>query len=216
MFVLGLTGSIAMGKSTVAAMFARCGALVQDADAVVHRLYAAGGAAVPAVAALVPAAVADGRVDRAVLARAVLADEALLRTLEAAVHPLVLAERRRFLCHACRRRAPLAVLEVPLLFESGGERLVDAVCVVSAPAFVQARRLRARPGLTAAARAAIHRRQMPDARKRRLADVVVPTGLSRAVTWRLVAALARRLRRQRGRRWPPVRRQALAAAVPRV
>ncbi len=216
MFVLGLTGSIAMGKSTVAAMFARCGALVQDADAVVHRLYCAGGAAVPAVAALVPEAVAGGRVDRAVLARFVLADEALLRALEAAVHPLVLAERRRFLRRARRRRAPLAVLEVPLLFEGGGERLVDAVCVVSAPAFVQARRLRARAGMTAAARAAIHRRQLPDARKRRLADVVVPTGLSRAVTWRRVAALARRLRRLRGRPWPPGRARALAAAAPRV
>ena len=126
MFVLGLTGSIAMGKTTVAAMFARCGALVHDADATVHRLYAAGGAAVEAVAALVPAAVAAGRVDRAVLARAVLADAALLRALEAAVHPLVLAERERFLRHARRRRARLAVLEVPLLFESGGARLVDA------------------------------------------------------------------------------------------
>ncbi len=213
MFVLGLTGSIAMGKTTVAAMFARCGALVHDADATVHRLYAAGGAAVGAVAALVPAAVAAGRVDRAVLARAVLADAALLRALEAAVHPLVLAERERFLRHARRRRARLAVLEVPLLFESGGARLVDAVCVVSAPSFVQARRLRARPGMTAARHAAIARRQLPDARKRRLADIVIPTGLSRAVTRRRVVALARRLRRCGARR---AGGRALAAARRRV
>mgnify|MGYP002627997290 FL=1 len=207
MFVLGLTGSIGMGKSTVAAMFARCGALVHDADAAVHRLYGPGGAAVPVVAALVPGAVVGkgkaARVDRALLGKAVLSDKARLAALEAAVHPLVGQERDRFLRWAQRRGARLVVMDVPLLFETGGEERVDAVCVVSAPAFVQARRVLARPGMTPEKLAQIRRRQMPDAQKRRHADFIVPTGIGKAATFRAVRAIVARLSGQRGRIWPP-------------
>jgi len=207
MYVLGLTGSIGMGKSTVAAMFAHHGALVHDADAVVHRLYGPRGAAVPVVAALVPDAIvgegALARVDRARLGKAVLGDADALKALEAGVHPLVGAARDAFLRRACRRGVRLVVMDVPLLFETGGERRVDASCVVSAPDFVQARRVLARPGMTAEKLAQIRARQMPDAEKRRRADFVVPTGLSKAVTWRCVAALARTLGRESGTIWPP-------------
>ena len=207
MFVLGLTGSIGMGKSTVAAMFARCGALVHDADAAVHRLYGPGGAAVPVVAALVPGAVVGeggaARVDRALLGKAVLADRARLAALEAAVHPLVGRERDRFLRWAQRRGARLVVMDVPLLFETGGQDRVDAVCVVSAPPFVQARRVLARPGMTAGKLAHIRASQMPDATKRRRADFVVPTGIGKAATFRAVRALVRRLSGRAGHIWPP-------------
>ena len=207
MFVLGLTGSIGMGKSTVAAMFARCGALVHDADAAVHRLYGPGGEAVPVVAALVPGAVVGkgpaARVDRALLGKAVLDDSKRLAALEAAVHPLVTAERDRFLRWAQRRGARLVVVDVPLLLETGGETRVDAVCGVSAPSFVQARRVLRRPGMTAGKLAGIRRRQMPDAEKRRRADFVVPTGLSKARTFHRVRRIARLLSRRKGRVWPP-------------
>lgn len=207
MFVLGLTGSIGMGKSTVAAMFARCGALVHDADAAVHRLYGPGGRAVPVVAALVPGAIvgkgATARVDRALLGKAVLSDKARLAALEAAVHPLVGQERDRFLRWAQRRGADLVVMDVPLLYETGGENRVDAVCVVSAPAFLQARRVLDRPGMTARKLAQIRARQVPDAVKRRRADFVIPTGLSKAVTFRAVRRLAALLSGRRGRIWPP-------------
>lgn len=207
MFVLGLTGSIGMGKSTVAAMFARCGALVHDADAAVHRLYGPGGAAVPVVAALVPGAVVGeggaARVDRALLGKAVLADRARLAALEAAVHPLVGRERDRFLRWAQRRGARLVVMDVPLLYETGGEDRVDAVCVVSAPGFVQARRVLARPGMTPAKLAQIRARQVPDTVKRRRADFFIPTGTDRGTTYRAVRALVRRLSGRAGHIWPP-------------
>jgi len=207
MFVLGLTGSIGMGKSTVAAMFARQGALVHDADAAVHRLYGPRGAAVPVIAGLFPEAVVgeggSARVDRAKLGAAVLGDKAALAALEAAVHPLVGEARDAFLRWACRRRARLVVMDVPLLFETGGERNVDAACVVSAPAFIQAARVLARPGMTADKLASIRSRQMPDAEKRRRADVVIPTGLSKAVTCRCVRRLVRALDGWPAHTWPP-------------
>jgi dephospho-CoA kinase len=179
MRVIGLTGGIGMGKSTAAKVFARARIPVHDADAAVHALYARGGAAVAAVAALVPEAVRGGAVDRAVLGRAVLTDPGLLARLEAAVHPLVRRAERRFLA-ACRRRgARAAVLDIPLLFETGAERRVDAVVVVSAPAPVQRARVLRRRGMTAARLDAILARQMPDAERRRRADLVIPTGLSR-------------------------------------
>lgn len=207
MFVLGLTGSIGMGKSTVAAMFARLGVPVHDADAAVHRLYGPGGAAVEAVRRLVPEAVVGegrtARVDRGKLGQAVLGDRAKLAALEAAVHPLVGAERDRFLRHMCRRGESLVVMDVPLLYETGGERGVDAVAVVSAPAFLQARRVLARPGMTEEKLARIRARQTPDAVKRRRADHVVPTGCSKAETFRNVRRLVHDLRGRQGRIWPP-------------
>jgi len=179
MRVIGLTGGIGMGKSTAAGVFRRARVPVHDADATVHALYARGGAAVPAVASLVPEAVRDGAVDRAVLGRAVLADPALLARLEAAVHPLVRRAEQRFLA-ACRRRgARAAVLDIPLLFETGADRRVDAVVVVSAPPAVQRARVLRRPGMTAERLDAILARQKPDAERRRRAFLVVPTGLSR-------------------------------------
>ncbi|MBC6440654.1 MAG: dephospho-CoA kinase [Rhodospirillales bacterium] len=207
MFVLGLTGSIGMGKSTVAAMFARRGAQVHDADTAVHRLYGPGGAAVPVVAAMFPDAIVgsgrNARIDRVKLGAAALGDKAALAALEAAVHPLVGAARDRFLRWACRRGTRLVIVDVPLLFETGGERNVDATCVVSAPAFIQTHRVLRRPGMTADKLASIRRRQMPDAEKRRKADYIVPTGLSRGLTWRSVGIIARDLGTRHGQIWPP-------------
>lgn len=179
MRVIGLTGGIGMGKSTAARVLARARIPVHDADAAVHALYARGGAAVPVIAALVPEAVRDGAVDRTQLGRAAFGDRALLGRLEAAIHPLVRRAERRFLARCRRARARAAVLDIPLLFETGAERRVDAVIVVSAPPSVQRARVLGRRGMTAEKFAAILARQTPDAEKRRRADVVIPTGLSR-------------------------------------
>ncbi len=195
MIVLGLTGSIGMGKSTVAAMFRRRGVPVFDADAVVHALQAPGGAALPAIAAAFPGTVREGILDRSELAAAVFGNDAALARLEAIVHPLVAAARTAFLRR--HRRRPLVVLDVPLLFERGGAGLCDAVAVVSAPAAVQRARVLARPGMTAERLAAILARQVPDADKRARADIVIPTGGTKAATARAVAALVRALTRVR-------------------
>jgi dephospho-CoA kinase len=172
---VGLTGSIGMGKSTTARLFAEEGAAVWDADAAVHRLYAAGGAAVPAVAALAPGAVRDGAVDRAALRAAILADPGLLQRVEAAVHPLVAADRADFLRKARAEGTAVAVCDIPLLFETGAADAFDAVVVVTAPAEVQRARVLARPGMTAQAFEAILSRQTPDAGKRARADHVIDT-----------------------------------------
>lgn len=184
MIVLGLTGSIGMGKSTVAAMFRRLRVPVFDADATVHALQAPGGAALPAIDAAFPGVVRDGVLDRAGLGAAVFGDTAKLRALEAIVHPLVDAARRAFL--ARHRRRPLVVLDVPLLFERGGANGCDLVAVVSAPAHVQRARVLARPGMTPAKFADILARQVPDAEKRERADIIIPTGGTRVATWRVV------------------------------
>jgi dephospho-CoA kinase len=193
MIVLGLTGGIGMGKSTATATFRRLAIPVFDADAAVHRLQAPGGRAVAPIAAAFPGCVADGRVDREALRRAVLGQPDALRRLEAIVHPLVRAEERRFLARARRAGRTVAVLDVPLLLETGGEHRVDRVVVVSAPAAVQRARVLRRPGMTEARFLAIRARQMSDSEKRRRADHVVPTGLSRhfaqAAIRRLVRAL---------------------------
>jgi dephospho-CoA kinase len=170
--VIGLTGSIGMGKSTTAAMFAEEGAAIWDADGAVHRLYAAGGAAVPAVAALCPEAVVGGAVDRAALSAWVQRDPGNLGRLEAAVHPLVAADRAAFLAAT---PADVVVLDIPLLFEGGMADQVDLTVVVSAPPEVQRQRVMARPGMTAEKLALILKRQMPDAEKRARADVVIET-----------------------------------------
>ena len=159
-FVLGLTGSIGMGKSATAALFRRAGAPVHDADATVHRLYA--GAAAPAIEAAFPGATKDGVVDRTALGPMVIGKPDAMARLEAIVHPLVSAEREAFLGRARASGAPIAVLDVPLLLETGSERLCDAVCVVTAPADVQRERVLARPGMTAEKLAGILARQVPD------------------------------------------------------
>jgi len=174
--VLGLTGSIGMGKSTTTAMFADAGALVWNADEAVHRLYAEGGAAVRPVGEAFPGVVVDGAVDRTRLAAALGRDEQAFRRLEAIVHPLVIAHRLEDLAAAEVRGVRLAVLDIPLLFETGGDAAVDAVVVVTAPAEVQAARVLSRPGMTRERFEAILARQTPDAEKRRRADFVVDTG----------------------------------------
>jgi len=189
MLVLGLTGSIAMGKSTTAAMLRARGVPVHDADAAVHALYR--GAAVAPVEAAFPGVVRDGAIDRAALGERVVGDAAALARLEAIVHPLVRAAEAAFLagCAAAGRRA--AVIDVPLLIETGGEGRVDAVVLVTAPAEVQRARALARPGMSEARLAAILARQMPDAEKRRRAHFLVDTGLGMAAARRAVDAVLR-------------------------
>ena len=176
MIVLGLTGSIGMGKTTTTAMFADAGAMVWNADEAVHRLYARGGAAVGPVGEAFPGVVVEGAVDRIRLAGALGQDEAAFRRLEAIVHPLVLKGRLEDLAAAEQGGVRLAVLDIPLLFETGGHAAVDAVVVVTADAEVQAARVLARPGMTRERFEAIRARQTPDAEKRRRADFVVDTG----------------------------------------
>ncbi len=175
MITLGLTGSIGMGKSTTAAMFAEAGAPVYDADAEVRRLYAPGGAAVAAVGAAFPGVVVDGGVDRARLAEAVLGDPAALARLNGLVWPLMGAARAAFFRDAEAQGATLVVLDIPLLLETGGEKSVDVVVVVSAPADMQRQRVLDRPGMNEAKFAAILAAQLPDAEKRARADFVVDT-----------------------------------------
>lgn len=174
MIALGLTGSIGMGKSTVAAMFADEGVPVFDADAVVHQLQGAGGRLVGRIEAEFPDTTTGLGVNRTLLADAVFGDAAKLARLEAIVHPAVAAERQAFL--AKYADAPLVVLDIPLLFEAGGWRDVDRIVVVSAPTQFQRARVLARPGMTAARFDAILSKQMPDAEKRARADFVIPTG----------------------------------------
>ncbi len=197
MKILGLTGSIGMGKSTAAAMLRRLGVPVHDADATVHALFAKGGAAVAAVDAAFPGAVRDGAVDRGDLGRRVFGDAVALRRLEAIVHPLVRAAERRFLERQRRRRAALVVLDVPLLFETGGAQRCDRVAVVSCPAFLQAQRVLARPGMTAERLAQIRAKQMPDRDKRRRADFVIPTGRGRPPALRCLKAVVRAMKAEK-------------------
>jgi dephospho-CoA kinase len=171
MLVLGLTGSIGMGKTTTARLFAEAGVPVHDADATVHRLYE--GEAVAPIGAAFPGTTADGKVDREILARRVLGDTPALQRLEAIVHPLVRAAETQFLAKAAANGAPVAVLDIPLLFETGADARVDAVVVVSAPADIQRQRAFERPGMTAEKLQQILARQMPDAEKRARADFVV-------------------------------------------
>ena len=171
MIVLGLTGSIGMGKSTTARMFVAQGVPVHDSDEAVHRLYA--GAAAPLVEAAFPGTTRDGVVDRALLGARILGDADAIRRVEAIVHPLVRADADAFLARARASGAPIAVLDIPLLFETSGTGRVDKVVVVTAPAEVQRQRVLARPGMTEEKFRAILARQVPDAEKRRLADFIV-------------------------------------------
>ena len=194
MKVIGLTGGIGMGKSTAANAFRRARIPVFDADAAVHALQAPGGVALQAIGRAFPGTVADDRLDRASLRNAVVGNEAAIRRLEAIMHPLVRRAERAFLARARRARCRAAVLDVPLLLENGGERRVDAVVVVSAPHAVQLARLVRRGRMTAAQINAIIARQMPDAEKRRRADLVVRTGLSRFHALRPLRRFIRSLR----------------------
>lgn len=196
MVVLGLTGSVGMGKSTAARMLRRLRVPVYDADAEVHRLLGPGGGGVAPVGAAFPAARRGDRIDRAALGRLVFGDAAALKRLEAILHPRVRTAQRRFLAACRRRRVPVAVLDIPLLFETGGERRCDGVIVVSAPRSLQRSRVLRRPGMTEARLAAVLAQQMPDAEKRRRARWVVPTGLGQAFTLRRLKTILRAVRRK--------------------
>ena len=176
MITVGLTGSIGMGKSTTAAMFAAEGVPVYDADAEVHALYAKGGAAVEPLEAAFPGVVVDGAVDRAKLSHYVVGKPDELKKLEAIVHPLVGESRVGFFQQAVAEGADIVILDIPLLFETGGEKRMDAVVVVSAPADLQRQRVMARPGMDEAKLDAILARQMADAEKRARAHFVIDTG----------------------------------------
>lgn len=171
MLVIGLTGSLGMGKSATARMFAEAGVPVHDADAAVHRLY--DGEAVAPVEAAFPGVTIDGRIDRTRLAPLVMNDETALKRLEAIVHPLVRREEERFLARAAEAGAKFAVLDIPLLFETGADQRVDFVVVVSAPADMQRARVLRRPGMTEETFRALLAKQLPDAEKRRRADFIV-------------------------------------------
>jgi dephospho-CoA kinase len=176
MFILGLTGSIGMGKSTTAAFFAEAGVPVHDSDAVVHRLYE--GEAVAPVEAAFPGVAVDGKIDRAKLAAQLIGKPDAIKRLEAIVHPLVRAATQRFTQEQAAKGARVILLDIPLLFETGGEKNVDAIVVVSSPPAVQRARVLARPGMTAEKLDALLARQMPDAEKRARAHFVVDTSRS--------------------------------------
>lgn len=192
MKIIGLTGGIGMGKSTAASAFRRAGVPVFDADAAVHSLQRRNGRAIPAIARAFPGTVKDGVLDRAMLRAIVLSDRAALRRLEGILHPLVKREQKRFLGR--NRASRFVVLDIPLLFEGGGDRRCDLTVVVSAPASVQRARVRARRRMSDADIDRMIALQMPDAEKRARADVVIRTGLSRSFAARTIRRLMARLR----------------------
>ncbi len=203
MVILGLTGSIAMGKSTAAGMLRRLGVPVCDSDAIVHRLLAKQGTAVPAVRRAFRGVVKGEAVDHGVLARRVFNDGEALTRLESILHPLVHEAQTRFLKQAAARREKLVVLDVPLLYETGGDARCDAVIVVSAPRFLQEERVLGRPGMSRERLDGIDARQMPDSEKRRRADFVVDTGGSRRHTLQQLKRIVTMLSERRGAKWPP-------------
>ncbi len=204
MILLGLTGSIAMGKSRAAARFRAFGVPVFDSDAQVHALLAPGGAATAPVAAAFPgSADAAGGIDRKALGQVVLGRPAALRRLEAILHPLVRADQSCFLRRACRAGAELVVLDVPLLLETGGDRRVDAVAVVWAGPMLQAQRALRRPGMTPDRLAGIRARQMPDWVKKKRADYVIASGCDGGMLADQVGRVIADARRRTPRAWPP-------------
>ena len=203
MRILGLTGSIAMGKSTAAAMLRRMGVPVLDSDAIVHELTRPGGAAIQAITDAYPEMAAGAGIDRRELSQRAFDDPAVLRKLEQILHPMVRAAQARFLKRQRARGQRLVVLDVPLLYETGGDRRCDAVLVVSAPGPIQEQRVMARPGMTREKLAGILRTQMPDAEKRRRADFVIQTGLNRRSALRQMRAALQAAKRIAPRRWRP-------------
>jgi dephospho-CoA kinase len=194
--VAGLTGSIGMGKSETAKLFAKLGVPVHDADATVHVLYGKGGAAVAPIEAAFPGTTSEDHVDRSKLMQRLSGDEAAFKRLESIVHPLVLASRREFLAAAAKRRAAFVVLDIPLLFETGGEKDVDAIIVVSAPPEMQRERVLRRPGMTLEKWEAIRARQVPDSEKRAKADFVIETDKGLEHAFESVKRVASELKRR--------------------
>jgi dephospho-CoA kinase len=198
MLIVGLTGSLAMGKSETARMFGELGCPVFDADAEVHRLYTAGGAAVAPVAALFPAALVDGAIDRAKLSALLLADPSALPQLESIVHPLVRDAEARFIAAARDADQPFVILDIPLLFETGRDSAVDRIVVVSAPAAIQRQRALARPAMTEEKLEQLLSRQTSDADKRARADFIVETGRGLDDAFDQVRRIVSRLREEAG------------------
>lgn len=199
MMVLGLTGSIGMGKSATAAMFAAAGVPVYDADAEVARLYAAGGAAVEPVGQMFPGVVKGGAIDREALRKAVIGKAEALAALEAIVHPLAAEAQKQIRAAAEARSAPFVLLDIPLLFETGGDKACDLVAVVTAPGDVQRKRVLSRPGMTPERFEAILAKQTPDAEKRAKADFVISTAFGFDFTRAHVAAIVELLTNQAAR-----------------
>src|ERR1700704_2458225 len=197
--MIGLTGSIGMGKTETGKLFSRLGIPVHDADDVVHRLYDKGGAAVDGIAREFPGTVQDGRVMREVLAARLAGDEDAFRRLETLVHPLVRDAERDFLKMATERGDDLVVLDIPLLFETGGEKRMDAVVVVSAPPDVQRERVLSRAGMTLEKLDAIHARQIPDVDKRKKADFVIETDKGLEHAFAAVQKIVAELRKRRSK-----------------
>jgi dephospho-CoA kinase len=194
--IVGLTGSIGMGKSNAAQVLRRLGVPVHDADAAVHKLLGPGGRAVREVAELFPKALSGNRIDRKILGDLVFGDTPALRRLEGILHPLVRQSSRAFVAAAARRRLPVVVLDIPLLYESHGEKSVDLVIVVSASKQIQRQRVLARRGMTEDKFRAILARQVPDVEKRRRADYVVRTGGHRGETYRQLRSIVDELKRR--------------------
>ncbi|MBT3305141.1 MAG: dephospho-CoA kinase [Alphaproteobacteria bacterium] len=203
MIILGLTGSIGMGKSAAADNFRRLGVPVHDADRTVHKLMGKGGEAVDIIKTMFPAAVHKGVVDRDAIASEVFADPNALARIEQALHPLVRRREKLFLSQTARQGRALVVLDVPLLFETEGEGRCDGVVTVSAPAFVQRQRVLRRPGMTSERLDSILARQMPDGEKRKRSDFVVFTGLGRYYSLRQIQKIVRLTRDWQGNHWPP-------------
>jgi dephospho-CoA kinase len=198
MRILGLTGSIAMGKSAAAAMLRRMGVPVHDSDAAVHALTKPGGAAIPHLTAAFPDLRAGSGIYRKEFSQRAFDNPAVLRRLEEILHPMVRAETARFLKQQRTRGAKLVVLDVPLLLETGGEERCHAVAVVSAPRMVQLERVLSRPGMSLRKLHGIEIRQMPDVEKRKRADFVIPTGLGRRPAWVALKKAVRKLRKSSG------------------
>jgi dephospho-CoA kinase len=203
MFILGLTGSIGMGKTVAARDFAKLGMPVHDSDAVVHGLIGPGGDAVKAVGDAFPGVVNADAVDRGLLGAQVFDDDLALKRLEAILHPRVRAAELRFLGQHARLQTPLVVLDVPLLFETGGERRCDAVAVVSAPYRVQRRRVLSRSGMTEAKFKSILKHQISDYEKRRAADFVIYSGLGRGFSLQRIRQIVTLTQGYIGSHWPP-------------
>ncbi|MCG8510714.1 MAG: dephospho-CoA kinase [Rhodospirillales bacterium] len=202
MVILGLTGSIGMGKTVAAGMFAGLGVPVHSADAAVHRLLAEDRHVIDRVDAAFPGAARDGSIDRAVLGRIVFEDMAALEALEAILHPAVHRDQAKFLRHAALAGQYLAVLDIPLLYETGAEKKCDCVAVVWAPRWIQERRVLSRPGMTRERLAAVRRRQLDDDEKKRLADYLIPSGLGRNPALRAVKRIVTLAGGRKGRAWP--------------
>ncbi|MBT3991272.1 MAG: dephospho-CoA kinase [Rhodospirillaceae bacterium] len=202
MYILGLTGSIGMGKTTAAQAFRHFGVSVYDADATVHHLTGPGGKAVAAVGEAFPGVVKDGQVDRSALGPKVFDDKAALATLEAILHPMVRGVQYEYLRQAAKRHEKIVVLDVPLLFEVGTDQICDGVAVVTAPKYLQKIRVLSRPGMTEDRLAQVLESQMPDSEKRKRADFLIQTSMGRNHSLLCIRNIITIVQNQPGRNWP--------------